>query len=114
LKLRMKDPNFKVSYDFALTTPADTKVDLKKGSSLPVTIQFNALAANARGAWILTRFNGKKVGMRAGTSIESPFNDEVPDKVLTEGQHTLEYLLLPNGQSTDNPLGLVKIEIKVN
>lgn len=114
LKMRMKDPGFKVSYDFALTIPEDTKVDLKKGHSLPVTIQFNAMAANARGAWILTRFNGKKVGMRAGTSIESPFNDEVPDKVLTQGKHVVEYLLLPNGQSTDNPLGIVKIEINVN
>jgi len=114
LKMRMKDPDYKVSYDFALTTPVNSKVDLKKGDSLPVSIQFNAMAANARGAWILTRFNGKKVGMRAGTSIESPFNDEVPDKVLTKGNHVLEYLLLPNGKSTDNPLGIVKIEINVN
>lgn len=114
LKFKMKDPDFKVDYNFSLTTPMETPVNLTVGNNLPVSIQFNEDAVNAVGGWILTRFNGKPVGMKAGTSMEAPFMDEVPDKVLTQGQHLLEYLLLPPGKSTEHPLGIIKIEINVN
>ena len=113
LKFRMKDPDFKVDYAFKLVKPETNSIKLKNGESLSVQVDFNSEAASAAGAWILTKFDNKKTGFYAGTSIESPYMDDVPAEVLTPGKHILEYLLIPSGSDTSNPIAGVKIDIEV-
>lgn len=70
--------------------------------------------ANANGAWIMTQFDGKAMGTYAGSSIESPYKDEVPSEALENEHHTLEYFLLKSGaEDTDDALGVIKIDIEV-
>ncbi|MDF1550798.1 MAG: hypothetical protein P1P88_23450, partial [Bacteroidales bacterium] len=114
MRLRMKDENFKIDYAFNLMKPQNNNLTVKAGTNIPVEISFNVLPAQAKGAWVLTRFDGKKTGFYASTSIESPYTDEIPAKYLTEGAHTVEYLLLPSGPDTDKPLGKIILNITVN
>jgi hypothetical protein len=114
LRLRMQDPNYTVDYGFQLNFPKTTDITVKEGDKLEIEIEFNEMPVNASGAWIMTRFNGKKVGMMASTQMESPFYETVPPQALTKGKHVLEYLLLNPGNDTANPLGHVTLNIIVN
>ncbi len=83
------------------------------GKDLDLVIGFNEEAANERGAWIQTVFDGKGGGMYYDSSMESPYNTDIPGKVLTPGTHTVEYFLQPSGSNTDNPLATIKLDIIV-
>ncbi len=62
----------------------------------------------------MTCFDGNDMGIYAGTSIESPFNDEISDKAIENQSHTLEYFLLKSGPGdTERALGVIKIDIEV-
>jgi hypothetical protein len=113
-RLRMKDENFIVDFAFKLEEPTSTEQTISDTEELPVIISFNAETVNAAGAWILTRMNGKDVGFAASTTMESPFKEAIPGGYLGKGDHTIEYLLIPSGQDTSNPLGSVLLNITVN
>jgi len=114
LRFKMKDPKFMVNYNFKLISPSKNSITVEKGESVNIQIDFDAKMANAKGTWILTRFDGKDVGMLASTNLESPFRNEIPGKVLTNKNHILECFLLKNGGiDTEHPLGIVKINIEV-
>jgi hypothetical protein len=114
LRLKMKDPNFKVDYKFKLVQPTSNKVTLKKDEGLSVEISFDANMVNATGCWILTQFDGRKDGMYAGTSIASPYTDGRTGMSLQNQPHTIEYFLLKNGEeNTENALSKIKIETEV-
>ncbi|UMB59821.1 hypothetical protein MHL31_12125 [Lutibacter sp. A80] len=114
LRLKMKDPNYKVDYKFKLEQPTTTKVKVKQGEDLYVEISFDANMVNAAGAWILTQRDGEDAGMYAGTSIDSPFTKRITGAALENQFHTYEYYLLKNGsEDTKNALGKIKIEIEV-
>lgn len=65
------------------------------------------------GAWILTRENGKNIGMLAGTNMTSPFTDNIPVSEFEKGNYKIEYLLLSPGQETANPLGTIILNINI-
>lgn len=112
LRFRMKDEGFMVDYKFNLISPATNKVTLKEGEGLCVEISFDADMVNAKGAWIMTRFDGRNQGMCVATTMESPFTDGMTGMSLENQSHTVEYFLLKNGGTDiENALGLVKIEI---
>ena len=113
VKIKMKDPSYKVDYKFKLVSPATNKIKVKQGEGLSVEISFDADVVNAKGAWIFTQFDGNRGGMRAGT-LESPFTGGITGGALENQFHTIEYFLMKNG-STDieNALGVIKIEIEV-
>ena len=114
LRFRMKDKNFKVDYKFKLISPTKNSIVVKKGESINIQIDFDAKMVNAIGAWILTRFDGKDMGMLASTNMESPFIDEIPAGALENPNHTIEYYLLKSGGTdTEHPLGVVTFEIEV-
>ena len=114
LRLKMKDPNFKVDYKFKLVQPTSNKITLKQGKGLNVEISFDAEMVNAIGAWILTRRDGKDAGMHAATTMKSPFTDKIPSEALENQFHTYKYFLLKNGGTDiENALGVIKIEIEV-
>lgn len=125
LRFRMQAPNFKIDYNFELEKPATTTINYKKDDLinaaaergeyeyLNVEIAFNALAVNAKGAWILTRFNQQNEGMSAGSNMVSPFTDNIPITELPTGKHQIEYLLLNPGQQIDNPLGKIILNINI-
>ncbi len=102
-------PNFK----FKLVTPAENPVTVPAGKDLDLVVEFDADAVNERGAWIQTVFNGKGGGMYCATTMESPYNTDIPGKILTPGKHTIEYFLQPSGSNTDNPLAAIKLDIIV-
>jgi hypothetical protein len=115
LRIKMKDPHYKVDYKFKLINPASNKVKLKKGEGLSVEISFDTDMVNATGCWIMTRFDGHDQGMYAGTSIKSPYTDGITGMALENSNHTLEYFLLKNGaEDTEDALGVIKIEITVD
>lgn len=114
LRIKMKDPNYKVDYKFKLVKPTTNKITVKQGKGLSVEISFDADMVNAKGCWIMTRFDGYDGGVYAGSSIESPFTDGIPGGALENQHHTVEYFLLKNGaKDTDNALGVIKIDIVV-
>lgn len=115
IRIKMKDPKYKVDYKFDLVKPASNKVKLKKGEGLSVEISFDADMVNAKGCWIMTLFDGNNHGMYAGTSIESPYTDGITGMALENSNHTLEYFLLKNGaEDTEDALGVIKIDITVD
>ena len=114
VRIKMKESSFKVDYKFKLLKPATNKVTVKKGEGLSIEISFDTDMVNAKGGWIMTRFDGRDGGVYAGSSIESPFTDTIPSGALENEHHTIEYFLLKNGaEDTDNALGVVKLEITV-
>jgi len=113
MRLRMQDPDYKVDYGFKLINPTETNLNLKKGQGLEIKIAFSKMPVNASGAWIMTRFDGQKVGIMAATQMTSPFYEEVPPQPLSKGKHLLEYLLLMPGEDTDNTLGHIVLTINV-
>lgn len=114
LRLKMKDPNFKVDYKFKLIEPATNKIKVKQGEGLSVKISFDADMVNATGAWILTRRDGMDSGMRAATTMKSPFKHGITGMSLENQFHTFEYFLLKNGdKNIENALEKIKIEIEV-
>jgi len=114
LRIKMKDPNYKIDYKFKLVKPATNKVTVKQGEGLSVEITFDADMVNAKGAWILTRFDGRNAGMCAGTSIDSPYTDGIAGGALENSSHTVEYFLLKNGsEDIEQALDVIKIEIEV-
>lgn len=114
LRIKMKDTNFKVDYKFKLVQPATNKVTVKQGEGLSVAISFDADMVNATGCWILIRRDGRDAGMRASTTMESPFTDGITGMSLENSNHTFEYFLLKNGsEDTEDALGAIKIEIEV-
>lgn len=102
-------PNFK----FKLVTPSENPVTIPAGQDLDMVIEFDEDAVNKRGAWIETVFNGKSAGMYGGTTIESPYNTDIPGKILISGNHTVEFRIQPSGSNTDNPLETIKLGIIV-
>lgn len=113
MRLRMQDPNYIVNYGFKLKYPNETTINLKEGQGLEIEIEFNEMPVNASGAWIMTRFNGQKVGITASSQMTSPFFEQVPSQALTIGTHKLEYLLLLPGEETALSLGHIVLTINV-
>ncbi|HPG72678.1 MAG TPA: hypothetical protein PLM49_00195 [Bacteroidales bacterium] len=125
LRFRMQDPEFKVDFGFVLKNPTETTFNYNQAELfnaaaeggdyeyINVKIEFNAQAVNAIGAWILTRQNGENLGMLASTEMTSPFTDDIPVSELEKGNHKVEYLLLRPGQETDNPLGIIILNINI-
>lgn len=114
LRIKMKDLSYNVDYKFKLVKPATNKITVKQGEGLSVKISFDADMTNAKGAWILTRLDGRDAGMLASSTMESPFTDEIPGGVLENKHYTIEYFLLKSGaEDAENALGVIKIEIEV-
>lgn len=102
-------PDFK----FNLISPTENPVTVSAGQDLKLAIEFNADAANERGAWIQTVFDSKGGRMYYDSSMKSPYDTILRSDALTPGKHTVEYFLQPSGSSTDNPLAAVKLDIIV-
>jgi len=114
LRIKMKDPNFKVDYKFKLVKPATNKITVKQGEGLSVEISFDADMVNAKGCWIMTEFDGNNSGMYASSDMKTPFTDGIPSGALENEHHTVEYFLMPSGENDiKNALGVIKIEITV-
>lgn len=113
LRIKMKDKDFEADYAFALIKPTTTSIKVKKTEEVEIEISFNEDMVNAKGAWILTRVNGEDMGFCAGTSMTSPFTDSIPCSYLGKGTHFIEYLLLPPGRNTDNPLEIFSLKVIV-
>lgn len=114
LRFKMRADDFIVDYKFKLEKPSTNKITLERGEGLRVEISFDADMVNAKGAWIMTRFDGHNHGMYASTTMESPFTDGITGMSLENSNHTFEYFLLKNGsEDTEDALGKIKIEIKV-
>lgn len=99
--------------NLALSSHSDKHITISSGESINTVLEFDAEAANKAGAWIETIFDDKIAGMYASTNIESPYNNEIPSKVLTKGEHTLVYRIHPSGQKKYRFLGEVKLGIEV-
>lgn len=125
LRFRMQDPDFKVDYGFKCKKPEKTQFNYKKDDLdysagelgeweyIEVEIEFNEQAVNAKGAWIMTRFNGENYGIFASTDMQSPFTDRIPVNEFGHGKHKIDFLLLPPGERADKPLGAVSLEVNI-
>ena len=99
--------------EMSLVEPKDNPLVISEGEEVAIQVKFDAATANKYGAWIQTLFDGKVAGMKAGTTLESPYMDTIPRKPLTVGKHTVTYQVHPGGQQslyqsgqrTHRPLG---------
>jgi len=64
------------------------------GQDAVLTFAFDADAANEVNAWIEVYFDGQQAGMCAGTSIDSPYDFDIPAAALKTGKHTATIKLL--------------------
>ncbi len=100
-------------YNFALLTPTSNEITVGGGESINIQITFNETAVNDEGAWIATYFDGVSVGMYVATTMESPYNTDIPSAVITKQHHTVEFFLLGSGEAdTANALASLKVEIE--
>lgn len=114
LKIKTYDPNFKLDYAFTLVEPTSKKISLKGNKKVPIKITYNADAVNAQNAYIAAFVDGNMNGFSAGTTMESPFTDEIESKYFDNGKHTLRYALLQSGTRDPNKnFAAIDIEITV-
>ena len=114
IRLKMKDPNYKVDYKFKLVEPNTNKVTLKKGEGLSVEVSFDAAVVNAAGCWILARRDGHNSRTYAGNSLESPFKQGITGMSLENQFHTFEYFLMKSGtDNIEDALSTIKVEVEV-
>jgi len=97
----------------SFTRPPGDPVAVTLGSELNYEVEFDVEGANAQGAWIQILFDGKNMGMVAGTTLESPYTSNVPSQPLSVGQHTLTCRLQPVGSATTYPIGEAVLNIEV-
>ena len=88
-------------------------VQAPAGEEFDYEVAFDADAVNAQGAWLEFLYDGKRAGMLAGTTLESPNRGDLPGAVLTPGTHTLVCRVQPCGQPTEFPLGEATLTIEV-
>ncbi len=114
LKLKAKDPNYKVDFAFKLVKPASTKITISADETIPVEITFDEKSALVHSAWLLTQVDGKMMGMEVDSEgINTPFTDEIPGKYLKSGKHIVEYILMPPGNDTKRAFAKITIEVEV-
>ncbi|WP_367327714.1 hypothetical protein [Lentimicrobium sp.] len=114
LRLKMKDPDFKVDYEFKLVYPSETEIETTNDKDIEIEISFNEDLVNASDGWIATMANGKPVGILAASDgLTSPFGDKFPASYLGKGTHTVEYVLMKPGDDYENPLSKITIMITV-
>lgn len=99
-------------FAFKLTKPTTNELTVKVYDEISVEITFNAEAVNETGAYIAIMADGKMVRFIAATTMESPFMNTIKAKNLGEGEHTVEYLLLPSGVQ-DQSKALAKVSIQL-
>lgn len=114
IRLKMKDPNYKIDYKFKLVQPIANKVTLKKGEDLSIEVSFDAAVVNASGCWILAKRDGRDSRTYAGNNLKSPFIQNITGMSLENQFHTFEYFLLKN-ETLDpkDALCSIKVEVEV-
>lgn len=117
LKMKAKDPDFKLDFAFKMETPTVGDINIGIDQIVPVKINFNADAVNATGAYIMTQIGGKMSGFSSSTTMESPFTDDISGECLAKiggkGPHELKYMLLPPGKNVDNPYASITLNVTV-
>ncbi len=114
LKMKMHNPNFKIDYKFKLEEPAKNKLTIKAKQKIPVKISFDANMVNAKNAYIASFSDGKMSGFSAGSSMESPYTNDILGMDYDNGNHTKTYMLLPSGSADPkDALASVKFELTV-
>ena len=126
LRFRMKDSDFVVDFGFTLLSPDKATFQFNKDdldemignynqhTEIDVKIEFNEVAVNAIGAWVLTLHNGQDVGMYASTNMTSPFSSYIPVSTFPKGTHKVEYLLIQGGDDDSTTIGRVRIDIIID
>jgi len=100
-------------YKFTLVTPTTNQITVGGGERIDFQISFNQTAVNDEGAWIATYLDGVQSGMYTATTMESPYNTEMPSSVITNQHHTVEFFLLGSGETdTAKALASLKVEIE--
>ncbi|MBI9068668.1 MAG: hypothetical protein JEZ09_15330 [Salinivirgaceae bacterium] len=99
-------------FAFKLTEPTTNELTVKAYDEISVEITFNAEAVNEAGAYIAIMADGKMFRFIAATTMESPFMNIISAKEFSEGEHTVEYLLLPSGIK-DQSKALAKVSMQL-
>ena len=114
IRLKMKDPSFKVDYKFKLAQPTTNKVTLQKGEGLNIEVSFDEAVVNASGCWILTRRDGSDSGTYAGNNLHSPYKQDITGMSLEGNHHVFEYFLLKNEtMNAEDALSTITVEVEI-
>lgn len=101
-------------FAFELLKPATNELTVNLYDEISVEITFNAEAVNEVGAYIAIMADSNMVRFIAATTMESPFKNNILAKDLGEGDHSVEYLLLPSGiQDPSKALAKVSIQLTI-
>lgn len=101
-----------VSWDLKMETPVKTSLNTNAGESIPVVLTYNATDANRLGVRLEIIYQGEKVGGQMPPHHESPFETAIPGSVLTQGAHSVDFVLVsPKG---DKELGKCSLKIQAH
>ncbi|WP_319757759.1 hypothetical protein [uncultured Sphaerochaeta sp.] len=101
------------SVDWTLTRvePEKDSFRVMEGEGIPVTLEFDAYAANQMGSWMLTQLNDEFYGMSYDSAgLSSPYYDWISTDELPVGDHTFSYSLMEPG---DIPLDTITFTVTV-
>ncbi len=75
------------------------EASFEAGSDAYMVFDFDEETVNSRSGWIEIYFDQKIMRMCAGTSLEAPFDFEIPGRALKAGKHMVEFMILSNAES---------------
>ncbi|MGE4453868.1 MAG: hypothetical protein AB7D92_04980 [Sphaerochaeta sp.] len=95
--------------------PEETYFTIMQGEGIPVTLEFDAYAANRAGAWMLTELNNEFYGMSYDSAgLTSPYYDWISTEGIPVGDHTISYLLMEPGTDREHPLSSTAFSVTVH
>ncbi len=97
MKIKIKDPNFVIDYDFKLISPISNFIDLNATESLPIEVGFNANLVNATDLYLAEIVDGKMYGFASG-GVESPYITNIEGSIFDNGKHLVQIMLIPSGE----------------
>jgi len=104
------DPS-SVDWTLIRVEPEQDSFRVMEGEGVPVTLEFDAYAANQMGAWMLTQLDDEFYGMSYDSAgLSSPYYDWISKDELPVGEHTFSYSLMEPG---DIPLDTIAFTVTV-
>jgi len=94
-----------VIWGFTMVEPKNREIHTLEPIDIPVVIEFNKVAADRVGAWIGIFQDGEYIGPLEGSEIT------IPSKVLSNGENTFTFALMPPGTEYATPIESVDINV---
>lgn len=114
IKLFVDKPESIVENAFkAIVTTPSTEALFTAGIEAMVTVEFDEESANEKNAWLVVMFDEKNASTVFGTSIDSPYTLDIPGKLMTKGDHLVEFLFMDKVNGIEKVISSTEVILKV-